>query len=151
MTSVNVLNIDQLAKYILLANTPYFLYRKIYQDETVIELSEKLETTQLVYEFLATIGSASHLEDAAIIYGIIFSLAHKPPSEVISFFHDLSERPLKWAKHISEKYFVDLEDTSITIVNASYRVENIAKNISKADGVNMDRARQKPIIGVVKG
>lgn len=110
MTEIkDILNLKNLLAKFCFANTPAYLFKNFKQDETVVDISKKYTTTQLIDEFIKIEASKDFtFDNLTILYAIIMALSFKPNAEVNSFFSDLPNRGIRWSDKIAYLYFSNL-------------------------------------------
>lgn len=102
----NELNIDILTEFLILANTPFYLFRKFSAEESVNIIAKKFSTDELIDEFLEYEKiKKKEVIHYIILYALVSSLGLKPYKEVYSFFKDLDKYKIKWLDYFKNIFF----------------------------------------------
>ena len=118
------LNKEILTQHLILSNTPFYLYKKFSNDESVKALSEKNSTKKLIKylnKFMEI--EITEIEQFVIIYALIFALSYKPKHEVLSFFSKIDKMNIKWNKYIKEIYFSKIIPESFASIDLNYQLK----------------------------
>lgn len=98
----DILDLETLAETYSYANTPSYLYKHFRRNDTVAALSSEYTPDELVEGFNRAMAEKNpHAGILVVIYSIIMAMTLKEYSQVKSFFDELRECALPWAKELS--------------------------------------------------
>lgn len=121
--------IDRLA----FANTPSYLFKNFQMNSSVLLLSQKLTTEQLIENFRELKGKTEKsMEEWTMLYAVIVALTFKPLNEVRDFFTNLGKEDIKWADRLSELYFANMKVTTDSSFDLKYYSNNSTSINSKS-------------------
>lgn len=133
------LELNYLMERLAFANTAPYLYNSFRANGSVLLMSHKLTSDQLIAEFQNLIGKSERsMEELTTIYAIVIALSFKPKSEVETFFNDLKTCNLKWADRISALYFSGVKITTESKYDLNFKFDqNVGAIGSTAVSSNM--------------
>lgn len=132
----NILNIENLAQYLILSNTPFYLYRKFSRDDSIQKLSDQLTSKQLIKKFNEfSKKDKKSFENLVIIYSLIVALSLKPYNEVIDFFKGLTSFKIKWVDYLKDIYFSRISSENLISLSINYQTTKkvLVKNLTTTD------------------
>lgn len=125
------LDIKQLTKYYIYANTPPYLYKHFRENQSVKDLSDACTTDELSksLEELAR-SKQNNLEDFVAIYAIILALSYKPYSEIKAVLGRIENYEIDW----KEDLLRIIEADSTQDIFSTYQIEsNPESEVIEAD------------------
>ncbi len=126
-----ILNISALIEIYALANTPHYLYEKFKEQDSLVNISKKYnssEITEVFYKLLE--NKISNISELVFAYALIVSLTNKPYKEVKTFFEGLAEINIKWFDKISDIYLSTASVNQFITKKAKLKKLISVKNIS---------------------
>ncbi len=118
----NILDIDLLSQYLIISNTPYFLFKKFSNDDSVMHLESNFSTKELSKIFDEYTKKEKTGENMVIIYAIITALSFKPYSEVEGIFKEIDKKNIKWLNYFKDIFFS--KSVSENILKHKYKYKN---------------------------
>lgn len=119
------LNTNILAEFLILANTPFYLFKKFSSEESVNLIAQKYSTDVLIEEFLKYEKiKKKEIIHYITIYALVSSLSLKPYKEVYSFFKDLDKYKIKWFDYLKVIFFSNRIPEETHLIDKKYIIEN---------------------------
>ncbi|MCI0695141.1 hypothetical protein L0337_24420 [candidate division KSB1 bacterium] len=119
--------LDRLKEIFLFANTPSYLYKNFRQDPTVLGLSEKYSTEELI-EFFEQIVKSEKLDTESLImsYALLFAISLKDYAESHQFLKRIDKyKNLEWIKELQEIILANAKATNIQNINLNHETNAI--------------------------
>ncbi len=118
-------DIDNLAETVLFANTPFYLYKKLSENDSVRNLSQKYSTEKLLSVLERLIEEEKNeITNLAEIYSIFIALLNKPISEIPGgreFFNSISVR---WSSHLAEIHQSKQIGETFSSLDNNFRIDS---------------------------
>jgi len=100
-----ILNINTLIEIYALSNTPHYLYEKLKELDSPINISKKYNSSEITEVFHKLLeNKISTISELVFAYALIIALTYKPYKEVKTFFEDIAKIDIKWFDKISDIY-----------------------------------------------
>lgn len=137
MTDLNNLDIKLLLDRLAFANTPSYLFKNFQMNSSVLLLSQKLTTEQLIENFKGLkVKHEKTMEEWTMLYAVIVALTFKPSHEVNEFFKKLKLVDIRWADKLSDLYFTNFKVTTDSSFDLKYQINNNASIRSNSTSSN---------------
>ncbi|MBI5662550.1 MAG: hypothetical protein HZC46_10435 [Ignavibacterium album] len=138
----DLLNIEKLAEYYILSNTPYFLFKKFSNEDSIKVMSEKFTTNELIELFKQKyLSELKSIEEVVMLYSILISMIFKPYEEVKNFMSEVPKYNFRWSKQISEIFFSKKISENVSFINMNYKTLSTLK--SNSSGTSDDKIEYK--------
>jgi len=138
----DLLNIERLAEYYILSNTPYFLFKKFSNEDSIKVMAEKYSTNELIELFKQKyLSELKSIEEVVMLYSILISLLFKPYDEVKNFMSEVPKYNFRWSKQISDIYFSKKISENFLFFNMNYKTLSTLK--SNSSGTSDDKIEHK--------
>jgi hypothetical protein len=141
---IEKLNIDNLAQILILSNTPYYLFKKFSNDESVKSLAFDNSSEKLINFFYAYIKrNIKKTEELVVLYSIIVALSFKTKREVSEFFNQLDKLNIKWGNYFKNIYLSRLIPESISSFDLQYKMPSKSLNYKSFSIDNTTKTKQE--------
>jgi hypothetical protein len=119
--------LEGLEEIFLLANTPSYLYKNFRQDPTVLGLSEKYSTEELIKFFEQFVKSENFDTESLIMgYALLFAISLKDYAESHRFLKGIDKyKNLEWIKELQEIILANSRVTNIQNIDLNHKTNAI--------------------------